>query len=146
MQRAAMIRSALLLCAALLAGCTLIDQRTFNPRAGLPPLPKAGGGPAGNVALVTIDLSKANPDYAAALHQAVGEAVGRKPNVEFEVISVVPATGTPAAQVAAATGITGDAREIARAINQDGVDDSRIHLTARADPGVSTRQVQIFVH
>jgi hypothetical protein len=26
------------------------------------------------------------------------------------------------------------------------VDDDRIHLSARADSGVTTRQVQIFVH
>ena len=132
-----------LLCASMLCGCTLVDQRTFNARAGLPVVPPAA--PGGTVALVTIDLAQAHPDYAAALHQAVREAVGRKPGVEFDVVSVVPATGTPAQQVAAATGITGDARDIARAINADGVDDARIHLSARADAGAATRQVQVFV-
>ena len=141
-----MVRTAALLCSTLLLGCTLIDQRTFNPRAGLPAQVPAAPGPPPIQPLVTIDLGKANPNYAAALSQAVDQAVSRKPDVEFDVVSVVPARGTPADQVAAATGITGDAREIARAINAAGVDDGRIHLSARADPGASSRQVQVFVH
>ena len=141
-----MLRTVALLCSTLLVGCTLIDQRTFNPRAGFPATMPTTPGPPPVLPFLTIDLSTAHPDYAAALNQAVAEAVGRKPNVEFDVVSVVPGTGTPAQQVAAATGITGDAREIARAINADGVDDDRIHLSARADSGVRTRQVQIFVH
>jgi hypothetical protein len=141
-----MLRTVALLCSTLLVGCTLIDQRTFNPTAGFPAKMPTTPGPPPIVPFLTIDLSTAHPDYAATLNQAVAEAVGRKPNVEFDVVSVVPGTGTPAQQVAAATGITGDAREIARAINADGVDDDRIHLSARADSAVTTRQVQIFVH
>ena len=141
-----MLRITALVGSALLLGCTLVDQRTFDPQAGIPKLVPAAPGPAPTVALVTIDLSKPNPNYTAALDQAVREAVGRKSDVVFDVVSVVPATGTPAQQVAAATGITGDARDIARAINADGVDDDRIHLSARADAAVTTRQVQVFVH
>ena len=140
-------RSALPLAAILLlgAGCTLVDQRTFNAHAGTRPKPPATGpGPA--PALVTVDFSKPNPQYAAALDQAVAEAVSRKPDVQFDVVTVVPGTGTPAQQVTAATGLTADAREIARAINRDGVDDDRIHLEARSDGSVTTRQVQVFVH
>ena len=94
---------------------------------------------------MTINLGTSSLDYADALHQAVGEALARKPDVTFDVVSMVPATGTPAQQVQAAAGITADARAVARAINADGVDDSRIHLSARADPGVSSRQIQVFV-
>ncbi len=141
-----MLRISAALCAVLLAGCTLVDQRSFNPQAGLPAKPPQPPGPAAIVPLVTIDLAKANPDYAASLRQAVADAVRRKPNVQFDIVSVVPATGTPAQQVAAATGITGDARAIARAINADGVDDGNIHLSARSDSGVTARQVQVFVH
>ena len=71
-------------------------------------------------------------------------AVSRKPDVQFDVVTVVPATGAPADQVGAATGLTAEARAVARAISADGVDDDRIHLLARAE-GVATRQVQVFV-
>ena len=129
----------------LLGGCTLVDQRTFNPHAGelaKAPLP---AGPAPALPLVTVDFARPNPDYAAALQQAVNQALALKPNVQFDVVTMVPATGTPAEQVAAATGLTPDARQIARDINQDGVDDDNIHLSARADVAVATRQVQVFV-
>ena len=149
MQRGGMARPfsaaliALVLCAG--AGCTLIDQRTFNPQAGArPKLVATGPGPA--PPLVTVDYGQPDPQYAAALHQAVTDALAVKPDVAFDVVTAVPNTGTPAEQVAAATGLTASAREIARAINRDGVDDERIHLEARAQPGLSSRQVQVFVH
>ena len=133
------------LVAALLAACTLVDQRTFNPRAGVvvtvPPPP----GPAPVPPLVTVDFGKPNPDYAASLRQAVEQALSRKPDVQFDVVTIVPAVGTVQQQADAAVALVPDAREIARAINQDGVDDGNIHLLARAEVGVSTRQVQVFV-
>ncbi len=133
------------LLAATLCGCTLIDQRTFDPKAGLPPVIPAPAGPPAIVPLLTIDFSKPNPDYTEAVRQAVAAAVARKPDVAFEVATVVPNTGTPAQQVSAAETLTPDARAIARDIAEDGVPDERIELTARALPGVTARQVQVFV-
>ena len=131
--------------APLLAGCTLIDQRTFNPRAGVTITVPAPPGPAPVPPLVTVDFGRPNPDYAISLRQAVEQALSRKADVQFDVITVVPATGTMQQQADAAVALVADAREIARAINQDGVDDGNIHLLARAEVGVSTRQVQVFV-
>lgn len=136
----------LLAAATVLAGCTLVDQRTFNPDAGRPPAIATPPGPPPVVPLVTIDFDKAAVEYRQPLTQAVQQALARKQSAEFDVVTVVPATGTPDQQVAAATAITPDARSVARAINASGVDDSHIHLSARAEPGVSSRQVQVFVH
>ncbi len=150
MQRGGMVRafiplSLAVLSLSILAGCTLIDQRTFNPQAGRKPPDLAGpAGPGAPPPLITVDFSHPSPDYAAVLRQAVVSALSRKRDVQFDVVTVVPATGAPADQVGAATGLTADARAIARAINADGVDDDRIHLLARAE-GVTTRQVQVFV-
>ena len=55
--------------AALTAGCTLIDQTTFNPRAGLGPLPPPATGPGPVPALITINFETPNPDYQAQLRQ-----------------------------------------------------------------------------
>ena len=129
------------------AGCTLVDQRTFNPQAGAKYTPPVTGPVIAPVPpLVTVDYGHPDPDYAAALHQAVAAALARKADVQFDVVTVVPSNGTTAQQVAAASGLTANAREIARAINNDGVDDDRIHLLARAEAGVSSRQIQVFVH
>ncbi len=130
----------------VLTGCKLIDQRTFDANAGKPVVIPAPPGPPNPQALITVDFARPNPDYQAQLQQAVESALARKPNVLFDVVTVVPATGTPAQQVAAATALTADARAIARAINADGVDDDHIDLQARAEPGQTTRQVQVFVH
>ena len=128
-----------------LCGCTLVDQRTFNPDAGKPPVIAQPPGPPVLLPLVTVDFGQPNPDYADSLRQAVDAALSRKPDAKFEVATVVPATGTPAAQVSAAQTLTPDARQIAREIAADGVPDERIQLTARALPSVGTRQVQVFV-
>jgi hypothetical protein len=146
MQRRGMVLSRIIVAfVPLLAACTLIDQRTFNPNAGVMTKVAVAPGPAPIPPLVVVDFAKPNPDYEAALLRAVNDAVGRKPDVQFDVVTVVPATGTIAQQAAAATGLVPDAREVARAINRDGVDDDRIHLTARTDASVATRQVQVFV-
>ena len=136
----------LLALAALTAGCTLIDQTTFNPRAGLGPLPPPATGPGPVPALITINFETPNPDYQAQLRQAVDDALTRKRNVAFDVVTVVPATGTPKQQVDAAVSIRADAREVARIISSEGVDDDRVHLLARAEAGAAGRQVQVFVH
>ena len=139
-----MVRPAVCLIA-VLCGCTLVDQRTFNPDAGKPPVIPQRPGPPAILPLVTIDFGQPDPDYAEPLRQAVDSALARKPDAKFEVATVVPATGTPADQVSAAQTLTPDARQIARAIAADGVADERIQLTARALPSVGTRQVQVFV-
>jgi hypothetical protein len=130
----------------LTGGCTLIDQRTFNPQAGMPPVIPVPPGPAAPPPLITIDFGHPNPDYTVMVRQAVEQAVARKPDVQFDVTTVVPAIGTAADQAAAASALTADAREIARVISADGVDDDRVHLSARAEPGLTSRQVQVFVH
>ena len=94
MQGAAMARTLTLLLAltVLVAGCTLIDQTTFNSRAGLGPLPPPVTGPGPTPALITINFESPDPVYEAQLRQAVDDAVSRKPNVALSV----PYTAAPA--------------------------------------------------
>ncbi len=132
--------------ASLLGGCTLIDQRTFNPRADMPPEPPPSTAPGPAPPLITVDFEKPNPAYEMPLREAVDQALSRKPTVEFDVVTVVPAAGMPAQQVDAAISIRADAREIARIIGNEGVDAERIHMLARAEPKAAGRQVQVYVH
>jgi hypothetical protein len=149
MQRAVMARisfAAALLLLPLLAGCKLIDQRTFNPHAGEPATGPAPVAAAVTPPLMTIDFSTPNPIYDTQLRAAVQQALARKPDVVFDVTTVVPATGTPAQQVAAAEAISADARQVARTISSDGVDDGNVHLSARSEPDVKVRQIRVYVH
>jgi len=149
MQRAVMSRissAAALLLLLLLAGCKLIDQRTFNPHAGEPATAPAPAPAAAVLPLMTIDFSTPNPIYDTQLREVVQQALARKPDVVFDVTTVVPATGTPAQQVASAAGISADARQVARTISGEGVDDDNVHLSARSEPDVKGRQIRVYVH
>ncbi|MEJ1977420.1 MAG: hypothetical protein WDN49_16285 [Acetobacteraceae bacterium] len=130
----------------LLAGCKLIDQTTFNPNAGKPPAAPAPIVAAAELPLITIDFSTPDPVYDTALRLAVSDAVSRKPDVIFDVTTVVPATGTPADQVAAATALSADARLVARTISSEDVNDDQVHLSARSEAGLASRQIRVYVH
>ena len=134
----------------LLGGCHVLDQTDVPPSLGgalpevvakkPPPAPPAGPPP-----LLTIHFAP-GVYYDEELRQAVTAAQARKPDVTFDVVSVVPLVGDTAAQVAAATSQTGDAAEVARAIQALGVAPTHTDLQARTDPGVIEREVRVYVH
>ncbi|MDT7953720.1 MAG: hypothetical protein RQ966_19645 [Acetobacteraceae bacterium] len=123
-----------------LSGCTLVDQRTFDPTAGLPPQrPKPPVPPPplappdpGRPPLLSIRLPAA--DLRTIVARAVASARARKPDVRFEVVEITP--GTSAGPEAA---------EIARIIVAQGVPPNRVSLSARPVPGVA-HEVRVFVH
>jgi hypothetical protein len=141
-------RAGVMLLAAALAGCHLIDQRDFNPNAGKPPEPKAAAakGPLGPGALLTISYANGDPAYAQALSAAVTRALTAKPNVLFTVQGLVPLAGDANAQAEALQAATATTREIAEAIVTDGADQGQIELAVRVDGGVKAKEVRIFVH
>ncbi len=138
-----------LLALVLLPGCRLVDQRSFDAAAGRAPTPYAApvvAAPPPAPPLLSIRYDTPAPDYAAALRVVVREALARKPDVLFEVVTLVPATGTPAQQVGAAQAANGSGREVAQAIVGDGADVGQIEMAARADPAITAREVRIYVH
>ncbi len=131
-----------------LGACHLIDQRTFNPNAGKPPVPpvqhvafKPGPG-----ALLTISYAKGEPDYAPALADAVHRALAVKTNVLFTVETLVPLAHDADTQAAALRDAAATGREIAEAIVTDGADQGQVELTVKADPAVQAKQVRVSVH
>jgi len=131
-----------------LAGCHLIDQRDFNPSAGLPPKPPvaAATGPAGPGALITISYGSGEPAYAQALADAVQHAMAAKANVLFTVQTLVPLEGNADAQAASLQAATANGREVAESIVADGADPGQIELAVRADPTQKVKLVRVFVH
>ncbi len=134
-------RRAALLGLSALSGCTLIDQRTFNPDAGQPPVRPAPPAPplplappeAGPPPLLSIRVPTP-PDLRATIARAVAAARARKRDVVFDVVEITP--GTSAGP---------DAAEIARIIVAQGVPATRVVLSARPVPDVA-REVRVFVH
>lgn len=134
-------RRAALLGLAGLSGCTLIDQRTFNPAAGqppvhatvpAPPLPLAPPEP-GAPPLLSIRLP-VPPDWRSTVAKAVAAARARKRDVAFDVVEIT--AGTTAGPEAAS---------IADIIVAQGVPASRVNLSARPIPNVA-HEVRVFVH
>jgi hypothetical protein len=128
-----------LLLAAGLSGCTLIDQRTFNPDAGKRPvLPKPPPPPAppepGPQALLTIRVPT-TADLGGEVASAVAAARRRKPAVEFDVVEITPD---------AAAGAAAEMGEVARIIVAQGVPAARVHLSARPVPNAA-REVRVYV-
>ena len=137
------------LAASMLAGCALVDQRTFDPRAGMPPVrppPPAAPHRAGPPPLLTITFDTPSFDWHPALAVAVADALRAKPDVLFEVVTLVPQAVGAGNQVAQAEAASETGREIAEAIAADGADIGQIELAARVDPSVAVKTVRVYVH
>jgi len=144
------LRAALLVL--LLGGCALVDQRTFDPQAGAPPVvpkpPVAAAQPdralGGMAPFVTIRLGQ-DTGYDAAVGQATAEALARKPDARFTVLTAVP-PGTTDAEAYAVAQAGSEAARIASLIERHGVPASRVQLQARAEPNLPARELRIYVH
>jgi hypothetical protein len=140
-----MIAGMVLLAGLSLTGCKLIDQTTFAPAPEATPvqatLPKIDQ----RVPLVTIGYDQPDPQYHEMLGYAVHAAEARNAAVQYDVVAVVPAKGTPAQQVQAAGAAQQDAVGVMRSIMALGVPAARIHLGVRSDPAIGANQVRIYV-
>jgi hypothetical protein len=135
-----------LLLLASLAGCKLIDQTTFNPVLAKKPV-AAAPMPALNQdgALLTISLAKGEPDYQDQLASAVKQAQAIKPDIEFDVVSLVPQTGSTQPTWDEAQKVTKWARRVADQLQHDGVNPGQIALGLRAVPGLDHGEIRVYV-
>jgi hypothetical protein len=130
-----------------LPACHLVDQRDFNPQAGLPPakpvvaVPSAPAKPA----LVTIRYMEPNPPYREALTAAVHAALARKPDVQFIVSTVAPQaeTADEAADLGARAAASG--REVAQTIVDAGAAPAQVEQLVNVDPSARYREVVVQV-
>ena len=137
----------LALCGCTLAGCTLIDQNTFNPNAAaapvIPPAPKpvvAAPIPSGRPPLLAIAPTARPADYATILNKAVADARARKPDVVFDVVEMEAPDAPPDTVLGAA------AAEVAQAIVARGIPPARVRLAARPDASALAKEVRVYVH
>lgn len=129
--------------ATTLAGCTLIDQNTFNPRAGnapvIPPAPKTvvAAPLIGPPPLLVIEPGSSG--YDETLRKAVAAARARKPSVLFDVVEMQPP------DLAADAPLGQDAAKVARLILGQGVGNGNVRLAARPEAGVRPGEVRVYV-
>ena len=123
----------------LLAGCTLIDQRTFAPSPEAEPIPVIPSAPVRydpRTPLVTIDFAAPSPNYKNLLRLAVRAAESRDGAVQFDVVAVTPSLDA---------GAPPQAIEVMRTIMAEQVPAARVHLGMRSDRAVTAVQVRVYV-
>ncbi len=135
---------------AALSGCTLIDQTTFapspEPKPAAPATPVVSTPVDPRVPLVTIRYDVPNPNYRDLLTYALKQAAARRPGSDFDVVASVPATGPIADQTAAAgRAAATQGTDVAHTMVALGVAATRIHLGARAVPGLTATEVRVYV-
>jgi hypothetical protein len=127
-----------------LAGCKLIDQRTFEgaPKApsaadlahrDLPPLP-----------LLTVDPSNPDAGWQSQVADAVQAAEARKPDVRFAVVTPIPTSAAQKIQDLYSTNGQADAQAVAAALQSDGIPPDRIAISFQGDPGAPPREVRLY--
>jgi hypothetical protein len=139
------VKLGLVLALASLCGCTLIDQRTFNPDADKAPViakPVAAPAPPPQIGpppLLTIVPGATSAVYKTPLHDAVAAALARKPTVVFDVVEMI-APDTPGDAPLGAEAVA-----VARLIVGQGVPAPRVRLVARPDSTAPAHEVRVFV-
>jgi hypothetical protein len=135
-----------LLALLLLAGCKLIDQRTFASPGAAPTSAQVAPAALPPLPLVTIRFDDPDVDFRPVLAQAIEAVQARKENADFEVVAVVPANAPPEVQDRFVRDGSADTSRVATTLAELGVDPARVHVGFREDAGSPPRQVLVFVH
>ena len=109
-------------------------------------------GPAatvGNLAnrrpLVVIRFDRANVPYKEPLFSAMSEALARRPNAAFDVVSIVPQRGTPAQVALNANQARRNAEQVVQSLVEFGLPSDRISLNSTSSGQVANNEVHIYV-
>jgi hypothetical protein len=134
------MRAAMVLAAGLLAGCTLIDQRTFETHQSTP----AQASLAAPAAARPIAISDGADGWPARLAGTARDAATRNPGLRFDLVAPVPLAGTEAARTAFRTRQQGNLEQAATALAAAGIDPARIRIGYRGDPGSPAPEVELY--
>jgi hypothetical protein len=134
------MRACLLLAAGLLAGCTLVDQRTFETHRSTP-APASLSAP---VAARPIAISDGAEGWPARLGTAARDAATRDPDRRFDLVAPVPLAGTEATRADFRARQDDNLRLAATALAAAGIDPSHIRMGYRGDPGAPAGQVELY--
>ncbi|NHO19465.1 hypothetical protein GOB90_10885 [Acetobacter oeni] len=143
------LRSGLAGLSVALAGCALIDQRTFNPRASRPPkvyIPPPPPGPPPVPPLIEVVAGTPPARWEKPLEVVVRQALVRKPNILFQVRALVPPGPDAAADQQALIRLVGaDGEAVAGAIIRAGAAPEQVEMTAMPDSAVAGPRIRVYV-
>lgn len=128
-----------------LAGCKIIDQRTFEPPAKAPGAAALAQQALPKRPLLVISFRFPDADWKPAVRQAVLDAEARKPNVAFDVATPIPTSAPLDVQDQYSKAGLADGQAVARELQNDGVPPDRISVRFQGDPGAPDREVRVYV-
>lgn len=132
------VRTAVIVALPLLAGCTLVDQRTFYPPTKPEPRALERFASLEQRPALTIRQGGSEPDWRPAVTALVEQTLARNPQAEFEVVAAIAPNDPTQEQTRAA-------RDVAQAIGALGVPPSRTLLGLRTIEAGGSRFIHIFV-
>ena len=121
----------------LLAGCKLVDQRSFFPPSK-PGAAELASVVSADAPVLSLRLGAMEPDWHPAIIQLVEATLARQPDATFEVVASIAPNADASAQSRAA-------RDIAEAITAQGVQPSRVRLALRTVSGAGMRDILVYV-
>lgn len=148
MGRRLFLRAGLLGAGGALAGCELVDQRTFNPRASRPPRVIYTPAPVIPPVPPLIELVAGTPraEWSGPVRSVVRQALDRKPNILFLVEAVAPPQQDGTATQALLSRLVGtDGQSIADEIVAAGASPSQVEMSAMPDSTVTGPRIRVYV-
>jgi len=124
-------RFALLLLPLALPACSLPGRETFAPMPAGADTQSIAATQAFAGRLPLISILPGTTDFAGPVADAVKQARAIKPDAAFNVEAQAPQSGTPDANAQTLSELAPTASAVAKAIIADGVDASRVTLTAK---------------
>jgi hypothetical protein len=95
--------------------------------------------------LVVIRFDRPHVAYEDALYTAVKGALDRRPNAVFDVVGVVPVSGTPGTSVLSENSARRNAEAVVRSLSQMGLPADRVRVSSASSTDASGDEVRVFV-
>jgi hypothetical protein len=95
--------------------------------------------------LVVIRFDRPNVPYQEPLFTAVSEALNRRPGAVFDVVSIVPQSGTPAQVALNANQARRNAEQVVQSLTQMGRPSDRLSLSSTSSGSAANNEVHIYV-
>lgn len=122
---------------------TSLANRAFSTAA--PPRAAGPAGIANRRPLVVIRFDQENVPYQEPLYTAVSEALNRRPEVAFDVVSIVPQRGTPAQVALNANSARRNAEGVMQSLVRMGLPGERLSLSSTTSGQATAPEVHLYV-
>ncbi len=127
-----------------LAGCKLVDQRTFERTGTAPAATDLSRADLPKLPLLTIAFTIPDADWRPSVRDAVQAAEARKRDVAFSVVTPIPTTASRDAQDVFIKQGQQDATAVAQELHLNGIPPERITIGFRGDAGAPAREVRVY--